>query len=387
MSKCKTIVLLVFTITLVAGSLFVPGRPAQAQPRGCRIDPSGILICEGTQIVTAVPTRAVTVAPSARPPTQAPRPTATPPPPTPIGYQSFWRYCVTNSSSSTGFVNLNIVCPPQGTGNCHVVRTVNASHCAPTTIRPKPLPCPNVAFTLTSIGCVIGWVRTASAHIPPVPITYLPYPRGLVALPIEFMAPGLITQNWVCSSPPVDNWSPRRWAYDEDYRNLYFCLRWRQVRSPNPSPDPAPAWIRYVWDERAWGNPPETLSQQATAEHSYVTSSANKPANGPNGLPAYQVQAHSYWIIDWRETWEHAIRITECKWTGDKDDNCDGQNKYAAKTRTEWQPESDEGTADLRRYGAPHFYADSTLIQTADGRSLNVLPVPVIEIQGVIGNP
>jgi hypothetical protein len=384
----STLLFAMLAISILSILSSIGERPALAQPSGCHIDPSGVLVCEGTQVATAVPTRAATVPPGTRPPTQ-PRPTQPPPTPTLEGYLSFWKYCIANAGAPTGYFHLFLVCPPQGSGNCQVARTLVASNCnvPPSGITVKPLPCPGVGVTIASIGCVIGWARRAQADIPPVPITYKPYPRGIVTDRIEFTAPGLLVQDWSCTAPAVDNWSPTSWSYDEDYRNLVFCLRWRQVRRPDPAPDPAPAWIRYVWDERAWGQPPEDASQQQVTEHTYVTSSARKPETGTGNLPAYQVQAHSYWVIDWRESWEHAIHIRECQWTGNSRDECDGDSKYAARTRIEWQPGSDEGTADLRKYGAVHFYADSTLLRTPDGRTMNVLPVPVIEVQGVIGNP
>jgi len=364
---------------------------ADEPPPGCRIDPSGSIVCQGTAVVTAVPTRVITLPPGTPRPTQPPPPTRTP---TPWGLYTLWKYCVPEGSSPTGFINLKYSCN-QYTQQCTVIQVVNASNCGtptPTTIKVNPLPCP-AGFTQTGVWCLIGWTRRAEAHIPPVPITYKPYPRGIVTDKMEFTAPGLIIQDWACTSPQVDNWNPRTWGYDEDYRNLYFCMRWRQIAWPNPSPDPAPAWIRYVWDERAWGQPQEDAARQQVTEHAYLTSSAQKPENGPGnptgtfGLPAYQVQAHSYWVIDWRMTWEHAFRWTDCRRTRDKNDWCDGQQGYETVPQVEWRGESDDGTADLRNYGAPHFYADSTLIRTPDGRTMDVLPVPVIEVQGVIGNP
>jgi len=358
---------------------------ADDPPPGCRIDPSGSIVCQGTAVVTAVPTRVVTLPPGTPRPTQPPQPTRTP---TPWGLYTLWKYCVPDGSSPSGFINIKYSCN-QYTKQCTVVQVVNASNCGtptPTTIKVNPLPCP-AGFTQTGVWCIIGWVRRAEAHIPPVPISYRPYPRGIVNDRMEFTAGNLIVQDWACTSPQVDNWNPRNWGYDEDYRNLYFCIRWRQIAWPNPSSDPAPAWIRYVWDERSWGQPKEDASRTQLTEHTYVTSSAQKPENGLGNLPSYQVQAHSYWVIDWRMTWEHAIRWSDCKRTNDKNDFCDGRSGYETVNHVEWQAESDDGTADLRNYGAPHFYADSTLIRTPDGRTMDVLPIPVIEVQGVIGNP
>ena len=362
---------------------------ADDPPPGCRIDPSGSIICQGTAVVTAVPTRVITVPPGTPRPTQ-PRPTRPPTETPPPGTFYRWRYCVPDAVSPTGYWHVKYICD-QATGQCYpgaisVIAAYNCGTPTPITIKVNPLPCP-VTFTQVGLSCLIGWVRRAEAQIPPVPISYRPYPRGIVTDRMEFTAGNLIVQDWACTSPQVDNWNPRTWGYDEDYRNLYFCIRWRQVASPNPSPDPAPAWIRYVWDERSWGQPKEDASRSQLTEHTYVTSSAQKPENGPGNLPAYQVQAHSYWVIDWRMTWEHAIRWSDCRRTGNRNDFCEGRSGYEVVNHVDWQAESDDGTADLRNYGAPHFYADSTLIRTPDGRTMDILPVPVIEVQGVIGNP
>ena len=318
---------------MVLGLLFL-GSSVSAEPGNCHLDPSGNLICEGTAVATAVPSRVITLLPGTPRPTLPPRPTRTP---TPWGLYTLWRYCVGDASSPTGSVNLRYSCN-QITKQCTLVQVVNANNCAtpvPTGIKVKPLPCP-AGFTQTGLWCLIAWVRRAEARIPSVPISYKPYPRGIVADRMEFTAPGLIVQNWACTSPQVDNWNPNSWGYDEDYRNLYFCIRWRQIAWPDPSPDPAPAWIRYVWDERSWGQPQEDASRQQVTEHTYVTSSALKLENGPANptgtfsLPAYQVQAHSYWVIDWRMTWERAYRSTECKRTRDNNDWCEGQRGYEA---------------------------------------------------------
>ena len=370
----------VFLLTLLG-----LGRSVAAEPGNCRLDASGNLICEGTAVVTAGPSRGVTRVSGTVRPTTPPQPSRTP---TPWGLYTLWKYCAADASSPTGFVNLRYSCN-QITNRCTLLQTVTANNCStpvPAALRAKPLPCP-AGFDQGGIWCQIAWVRRAEAHIPPVPITYKPYPRGLVADRIEFSAPALMVQNWACTAPQVDNWNPRSWGYDEDYRNLVFCMRWRQIAWPDPSPEPAPAWIRYVWDERSWGQPPEDAARGQVAQHTYVTSSAQKPENGPGNLPAYQVQAHSYWVIDWRESWEHAYRWTECHPTGNNGDICNGERGYATERHVEWRPEADDGTADLRNYGGAHFYADSTLIQIPDGRIANVLPVPVIEVQGVIGNP
>ncbi len=247
---------------------------------------------------------------------------------------------------------------------------------------PKPLPCPP-GWSDDGVWC--SWERYVEARIPPLPVTYTPYPRGIVVDRMRFMVGALITQPWNCSAP-VNEWSPYPWGYHPDYRNLVLCLRWRQVRYPEPGSDPAPGWIRWVWDERAWGTPKDFVSRAAMTEHVYVTSSAQKTENGPGSLPAYQVEAHSFWVVDWQMSWERRVRWYTCE-AGDKDDTCDGEARRREQWHERWDPGSDAGTADLRTYGRPHFYADSTKIIVPDGRTMHVLPVPVIEVQGVIGTP
>jgi hypothetical protein len=381
--KRGRVLIAVFGLILAATALAGTGIAfADDPPNGCRIDPVGNLICQGTAVATIVPrgTPQPTRPLPTRPPTETP----------PTGTYYMWRYCIPDSASPTGYWHARYICD-SATRQCSpdLITLIVAYNCGtptPTTLKVNPLPCP-AKFTQTGISCLIGWVRRAEARIPPVPITYRPYPRGIVNDTIEFTAPPFIVQDWACTSPQVDNWNPRNWGYDEDYRNLVFCIRWRQVAAPDPSPDPAPAWIRYVWDERAWGQPKEDTSRQQTTEHLYVTSSAQKVENGPARLPSYQVEARSYWVIDWRMTWEHAFRWTECIRTRSNADVCEGQRGFQSVQRVEWRGESDDGTADLRDYGAAHFYADSTLVRTPDGRVLSILPVPVIEVQGVIGNP
>ncbi len=281
--------------------------------------------------------------------------------------------------------DLVYACAP-GYSFCWFVSASCAAGCATTTPQPSPttnqLPCADVNFTQNGIQCTVGWSTEVSAKIPPVGVGYTPFPRGIVYDAMHFTIAALVTQDWQCSDT-VDGWDPLNWAPSPDYRNLIFCVRWRQVKNPDPNQDPAPGWVEWIWDERPWGSPPATLAQQQTVDHTYVTSSAEKATNGLGNRPAYQVQAHTFWVVDWKENWEHAIH--NCVYTGNPQDTCSGQSGYAQTT--EWVPASRKGTADLRAYGSPHFWADSTLIRTPWGAQMNVLPVPVIEVQGVIEQP
>ncbi|MBI3913110.1 MAG: hypothetical protein HY327_02770 [Chloroflexi bacterium] len=316
--------------------------------------------------------------------------------PTPAGPRFYWRYCVPFGvvGGMTRILADMLYQEDPESGIVTVIQIVQPSpSCKAAANQPgvkaKPLPCPEIDFALAdqSIACSESWLRQARAVVPPVPITYTPYPRGIVTDKIIFSGPAaLITQNWNCSQS-VNGWDPIAWTGSTEHRNFVFCLRWRQVKHPDPAPDPAPAWFYYDWDERAWGEPKWSLDFKGTQDHTYVTASAQKVENGPSNLPAYQVQVHSYWILDWRSDWEYREFHTICARSGDPKDTCDGKNGWSVERIEEhWHPASDDGTADLRRYGNPNFFLTSRKVRVPDGRAMTVLPVPVIEVQGVIQN-
>lgn len=312
--------------------------------------------------------------PGPRPPNPNPRPS---PNPTPI---QFMYPCMATDRCPSGYGDFSWW-PTYRGGIWALLRC--RTDCQRGRIQPpRPIPCPPT-WSDDSVACF--WERAVSARIPPIEVGYIPYPRGLVNDPMIFTAGELIVQNWNCSAP-VDGWRPYPWGPDEDYRDLIVCLRWRQVNHNSPIPDPPPGWIRWEWDERPWGEPKVTVSRDNRAEHVYVSSSAQKPENGVGNLPAYQVRAVSFWIVEWQMSWKKRVRWYTCE-PGGRDDVCDGQARRRVQWHERWDPGSDAGTADLRQYGRPHFYAQSTKVTVPDGRGLNVLPVPVIEVQGVIGRP
>lgn len=379
--------------------IFVYAAMAQGNcPPGCScyyVDNQFIVECEGN--ATSVPPPAEpTDSPGAttepgetREPRNTPLPNQTPlPPPT--------------NSNGTQFYDLN--CVPLGAGdfglacprNMYNIRSACASNlgcwivyvrCAEGCITPTPspsgnigsLPCADVDFGQGGIQCTIGWDRRVSARIPPVPVGYLPFPRGIVYDPMQFNLPPLVVQGWQCSNPPLDGWDPIGWAPSENYRKLIFCLRWRQVKHPDPIQDPSPAWAEWTWDERPWGQPKGALSFERETNHTYVTSSAEKPENGLGERPSYQVQARTYWVVEWKENWD---RREEYCVSGNANDTCKGQAGQRKQVR--WVPEARAGVTDLREYGNGNFWASSTRIRTPWGAEMNVLPVPVIEVQGVI---
>lgn len=264
--------------------------------------------------------------------------------------------------------------------------SVNCSNCVKPTAMPtrsvEQLPCADVNYSQGGIQCTIGWDRRVVARIPPVPVNYSPFPRGIVYDPLGFKLPPLIVQSWQCSDP-LDGWDPIAWGPDSNFRQLQFCLRWRQVARPEPDQDPAPGWAEWYWDERPWGNPKSDLSQRPDASHTYVTSSAEKPTNGLDKRPAYQIAVRTFWVVEWKETWER--RTENCVFTGNPADFCNGQPSAIKQVR--WVAEGRDGVVDLRYYGGAHFWATSSLIQAPWGVTTSVLPVPVIEVQGVIKKP
>jgi hypothetical protein len=275
------------------------------------------------------------------------------------------------------------------------------------TLGPRALidiPCTAMVFWQTAITCDFENLAHAQVDLPPLPVRYLPYPRGLVNDPLTFsLPPTLFKQFWQCTKPDL-HVNPYSLELDDDYQLWKICLRWKQVAPPNPLEshysiygpyDPAPGWAHWDWDERPWGTPKEDEASGPTILHTYVTSSADdesnlgyerKPHNGPDGRPAYQVVVTTYWILEWEERWQHLVCVTPpfpiplatCK-------GHPGQVEF-------WETEHigvngfDMRSPDVKTVEGPaptHYWVNNTQVQLPDGRVLYVLPVPVIEIQGL----
>lgn len=262
---------------------------------------------------------------------------------------------------------------------------------------PGPTPCTTFSFSGSALNCNLNWLASVQATIPPVQTVYTPYPRGLNLDAITFMATGLTTQDWQCSRA-IDGWDPQTWSANDDFADFHFCLRWRQVAPPDPQEsrdsgyggyDPAPAWADWLWDERPWGEPKGSSAAGPIISHTYVTSSADdeknygyqrKPHNGPDNRASYQVRVTTYWVVDWSMNWKQR----GCKPDPDKNpaNTCKGQPKMIEY----WVTHQDGPHGiDLRmpEIGNAHYWTSSNSIVTPDGRHMDVLPVPVIEVQGV----
>ncbi len=366
-------------------------------PPGCTchyVDNQFIVDCGG-KATTVPPTGEPTDSPGAtdepgetREPRETPRnETPVPQPTNSNGLQFYDLHCVPLGAGDFGLAcpkNMYDIRSACGTNlGCWIVYVKCADGCLTPTPRPStrigPLPCADVSVGQGGIQCTVAWDTRVSARIPPVPVGYLPFPRGIVYDAMQFNLPPLIVQGWQCNSPSIDGWDPLAWAPSSNYRKLVFCLRWRQVKHPEPEIDPAPAWAEWRWDERPWGNPKGELSFKRETNHTYVTSSAEKPTNGLGERPSYQVQVRTYWVVEWKENWE---RREEYCVDGNAGDVCNGQIGMRKETR--WIPEGRGSVTDLRAYGNANFWASSTRIKTPWGADMNVLPVPVIEVQGVI---
>jgi hypothetical protein len=271
-----------------------------------------------------------------------------------------------------------------------------------TPVPPRVIPptaCTSFQFTGAALSCNLNWMAVAQSAIPPVPVSYSPYPRGLNNDQMTFFASGLITQGWQCSQPPIDGWDPQSWSPNPNMRQFQFCLRWKQVAYPGPdesrnSPfgayDPAPGWAAWDWDERPWGNPKGDISRIPLISHTYVTSSADdtngygyqrKPHNGPGDLPSYQVRVTTYWMVQYMLQWQYKT----CVASSNPADTCNGES---GKVEDWLNATKGPFGIDLRMPGInnAHFWTTSSSIIIPDGRKMNVLPVPVIEVQGVQPN-
>jgi hypothetical protein len=145
------------------------------------------------------------------------------------------------------------------------------------------------------------------------------------------------------------------------------------------------------------------------AAHTWLTSSFGRPANGMSlsgvaDLPAYQVGVETYWAPQARWEWEHweCTEWQECTYETEHDCNCEGEGPERHCDTCEEKHtdrvcaqvgvvrEHREFMPDLRDpewCGLDHMYLASHTVRTPDGRVLTALPVPVIEVQGVIQAP
>jgi hypothetical protein len=302
---------------------------------------------------------------------------------------------------------------------------MDESACVPPTPEPPPNvvepPCP-----VTPIGGGMGvWCGNyqidVDAVVPPHLVVRNPWPRGLVTVPNQFSIlpdpqysePGGAGGEW--SEKGAEHDTGRDGSHENQIANYQMGLRWRRI-------DELPVW---TFDERPWnigrdyGNGTCSNSAQGVdVSHAYETASSDisnpgsggdaddKPRNGPSltgewNLPAYQVVVGTHWALDWAQQWDQWEKVGTidrcCHVDGgckDKDyDGCkfdwDGWSTHSEDVY-EWVHHFDGWyTVDLTNWGEPNWYYTSYSVRSSGdgvnwGPVLDVVPVPVIEVQSVI---
>jgi hypothetical protein len=259
------------------------------------------------------------------------------------------------------------------------------------------------------------------AVVPPHLVVRNPWPRGLVTVPNQFSIlpdpqysePGGAGGEW--SEKGAEHDTGRDGSHENQIANYQMGLRWRRI-------DELPVW---TFDERPWnigrdyGNGTCSSSAQGVdVSHAYETASSDisnpgsggdaddKPRNGPSltgewNLPAYQVVVGTHWALDWAQQWDQWEKVGTidrcCHVDGgckDKDyDGCkfdwDGWSTHSEDVY-EWVHHFDGWyTVDLTNWGEPNWYYTSYSVRSSGdgvnwGPVLDVVPVPVIEVQSVI---
>ena len=313
---------------------------------------------------------------------------------------------------------------------------MDAAACAPPTPAPpgevRDPPCPASPIG-TGIGVWCGaYDIEVQAQVPPHLVVRRPWPRGLVTvdngltlLPDpRFSLPNGADGEWSERGLPRD--LSRDGTHAGQIANYQMGLRWRRLTPPEA---PAPHW---TFDERAWNVGQDrgrgVIRNDAwgtSVSHAYEASSADvtdtgrygdpgdKPRNGPArggewNLPAYQVRVTIHWAIEWAQQWDQWERTgseRRCCHTpagGSEHDACHDDERYAgcANHWEGWSVETydvygwvhhSDGwyVIDLRNYGEPSWtFASQAVRSSGDGVRwgpvLDVVPVPVIEVQSVL---
>ena len=272
-----------------------------------------------------------------------------------------------------------------------------------------------------------GLTMEATAHARPVEVSFNPGPRSLVNMETTFYADTNLEPNDWAMSGAVDDWDPEAWEeqkskwikmdtacpgenteFSPAYKNFRIGVRLQRVTPESnyfPLKERVPCWTAWDWDERDWGSPKTSCADQSigpVVEHTYLTSSAGKPQNGMGldgvaNLPAYQVGVESYWVAHWRWEWDAleckghtTCTYRKCK-GDDAEGHCTGWEDVVAHpcAQVGWTHHVKQGAIDLSEppCSNPTWFLKSHLIRTPDDRVGNALPVPIIEVQGVIENP
>jgi hypothetical protein len=248
-------------------------------------------------------------------------------------------------------------------------------------------------------------IAQVQARIPCLAVSRSPFPRGLVSVANHFSLGGPNTrEEW--STPPLPEGIPEAWRKCGDdrlprYKNWQIGLKWVRIGSPAWNPGAAmpgpypPDEAHWNFDDRPW-SPHGTTSSGNSVAHTYETSSYGLPANGPGGLPSYQVRVRTYWGLFWAAQYDERVcveweEVCTCGNSAEyhtwRCPDCDDQHRNARQrcARCEWRHKFDGWhPIDLTQYGSLTWYAESYKIDVPGVGCSGVLPVPIIESQGVI---
>ncbi|MBU0493821.1 MAG: hypothetical protein KKA73_09270 [Chloroflexi bacterium] len=374
---------------------------------------------------TAVP-RPTDVPPTPGGPTAIPQPTRPPvtPSPTPCldRYQVHLCEVATGCSPAYGrdvtyiYDCLTDLLIGRYQGDCHVCwGTPTPSRTpGPTSIAPTPV-CQPLIGAGGRVQVDPDCIAQVQAVIPCVEVYRTPYPRSLVGHETAFIADPAshnVAEFWSNQLPEgvPDDRTTCMGVQTWRYRHYQLGLKWVRIDSPQWDygvgvPGPYPPQPNWNFDERSW-NLVAPIASGEQVQHTYQTSSWGKPQNGPDGLPSYQVRYTTYWALFWAvqfDEWECVDGEDRCvprnpdgtcrrqatSYLNYCGDVCPGQsgNAYWVCTECDWVPKFNGWhLIDLREDGAPNWYETSVKVaipQQNRGCS-SVIPVPVIEVQGVI---
>jgi len=371
-----------------------------------------------------------------------PVPTATPPPPTPTPEEGecpppYWTTsCAVWQPCGVWGAYFHIVYVYEGPmRGC--VPYVTDFRCCPAlpTSTPAFTPTPPRGFEGRTVRVEeegMAWRLVASASLPLPPVWREPYPRWMVNLTgtLELPVPPLVGP-WQWANGTVDGWDPVRWdrggercylfreeglrCQDPGWRRYTFRIRFRQVGPGEPlSPSPS-FWYRVSWDERPWHAAKRgsggTFHHRVS--HSYGASSWGRPGHPFYDpalgevvrYPSYQVGIESNWVLEKEQLWESWDCVEEehgCVECG-PDEECPGEECHGLLcepgyrcqgwcARAEWRGHS-SGVMLIpasRIGGSPYclvrgdFWTCTIVRDARSGSWGRWLPIPVVEVQGVI---
>ena len=241
-----------------------------------------------------------------------------------------------------------------------------------------------------TFSCAGDYDVSASVSIPCPAMLRAPYPRGIVAAPVQFStSPGGSS-----ASSGSRNWCT------PTIRNYTIGVGWDQLPIP-------PKWD---FNDRAWCSGPP-VANGWTVYHAYCAASYGLEENGPSlrgllELPSYQVSVQTYWqpwVSDSWEQWEE--KNFNCEEDDedclDRQADCGGIEHVGDDECGDWMPRgSGKIVIDLRWFGFDEPYMKRYgLVDTTRAvppipsvpmeQRMCQIPVPVIESQGLLmpGSP